>query len=188
MSYAITTPSTVLPVSIDEIRKHLRITHTSEDDLLEMYALAAVDRFEEASGLVLMSKTFRLSIDAFPSGDIRLRRCPVTSVSAIDYRDSAGVMKAVAIDDLYIDSDSRPARIAHKLQQWPSVMQSPAAVLITFVAGHATADLVPRIAKVALLMMIAHWYEHREEVSDIRLDVVPNAVQTIINLCSFREL
>ena len=38
------------------------------------------------------------------------------------------------------------------------------AVRIAFDAGYGAADAVPQAIKQAILMIVAHWYEHRETV------------------------
>jgi uncharacterized phiE125 gp8 family phage protein len=48
---------------------------------------------------------------------------------------------------------------------WPSLYGVPNAATVTFTAGYgATADTVPQAIKQAMLLLIGHWYIHRESV------------------------
>ncbi|MBN2744517.1 MAG: phage head-tail connector protein [Marinilabiliaceae bacterium] len=188
MSYSLITPPSSLPVSLDVIKQHLRITHSQDDALLELYAEAARERWEAQTGFMLMSQTWQYVADDFPSREpVLLHKCPVAAVAAVSYTDASGNVQPIDPASIIIDNLSRPARIMPKSGVWPSTNKQLNAVSITFSAGKESQTDIHRSVRVALLMMIAHYYEHREEAADINLAVVPRAVETIMDLFSFRE-
>lgn len=196
MSYAIKTPSTQPPVSLDTIKKHVRIDHSDDDDMLLLYAEAARERWEEQTGYVLMSQTWKCVLDDFPNipltgglyaNPISLHKHPVSNINSITYRDPTGENRTLAIDSVHLDFDSRPCRVAPRSSRWPLTDRNIGAVSIEFVAGVDNQSLIPKVIQIALLMMISHWYEHREEASEVSLSVVPSAVRTIMNLYLCRE-
>lgn len=70
MIYQETAP--ILPVTIDEIKAHLRISHDSEDVLLEQYALSACNDAEHRMMREIIyrkdDKALAKSVDDVPAG------------------------------------------------------------------------------------------------------------------------
>ena len=66
-------------------------------------------------------------------------------------------------------------------EQWPTIILRPAnGVCVTFIAGETTAATVKKSWKQAMLLLIGHYYEHREEATDRLLSKVPNAVDALL--------
>lgn len=81
-----------------------------------------------------------------------------------------------------VDVKTDPGRIAPAYGQvWPQTRcETLNAVTIRFVCGYGLAAAVPKTIKQAMLLMIGHWFEHREEVSDFELFPVPSAVDMLL--------
>jgi len=85
--------------------------------------------------------------------------------------------------DLFIDEKSEPARICLAYgKSWPSTtLRSYNSICVTFACGYGTAGSdVPEKIRNAILLLIAHLYEHREAVSDKQLNSVPFAVEALL--------
>lgn len=99
------------------------------------------------------------------AGVIDLPLPPLQSIDAVAYYDFQGVLQTVD-PTLYVVSLGTPARIQPQYSHvWPIARPTIDAVQISFTCGQAgTADKVDDDVKVAIKMMVAHWYENRESV------------------------
>jgi uncharacterized phiE125 gp8 family phage protein len=164
------TAPTIEPVAAAEVRQQLRIDSAEEDSLLNAYIEAARIRAEEVTGRALVTQTWELRMDAFPD-EIRCPRPPLIAVSSIQYIDTNGDTQSFT--DYIADTKTEPGRIVPGLSRyginsvsWPTTLDTPNAVTVTYTAGYgATAASVPRIIRLAIMHVVAHWYENREPVN-----------------------
>jgi uncharacterized phiE125 gp8 family phage protein len=56
------------PVTVSEVKSHLRLQHASEDDLIAGLIRAAREEVERATGMALIDQTWRLVLDRWPRG------------------------------------------------------------------------------------------------------------------------
>lgn len=176
------TPPGDEPVSVSEIKTHCRISHDYEDDLIESLGKAARKHIEDTMlWRQLMPATYKLFFEYFPSQEIYLPMPPLVSVTSVKYLDSAGVQQTLSSSNYIVDTNSEPGRITPSYSNvWPSVGRVQAnAVEITYAAGYASAADVPTSFKQAILMLAAHWYEHREGVHEIRFSETPIGVRAL---------
>jgi uncharacterized phiE125 gp8 family phage protein len=154
------------PVTVQEMREHARISLTDDDSHIQGLIASAVTYAETFLNRQIMTATYRLSMDGFPSWIIKLPMPPTQSVTSITYVDSGGTTTTLAGSTYILDSDSSPARITPAYSTiWPSIRSQIGSVKVTFVAGYASAALVPAPITHAIRMLVAHWYENREAVS-----------------------
>lgn len=101
------------PVTVAELKLHLRLAHDSEDDLLAGLIRAAREDVERATGMALIEQRWRLVLDAWPdSRCVMLMRHPVREVLGITVYDTNGLPTVLQPGDYQTDLVSRPARIA----------------------------------------------------------------------------
>lgn len=168
--YALTvvTGPTEEPLTATEAKLHLRVTATSEDELILRCVKAAREHAEKVDGRAYLATTFALRLDAFPGddGDIFLPRPPLRSISSIVYIDSTGATATLSATGYTTDIYSEPGRVRPSYSSsWPSTRDEPNAVTITYIAGTATTAVnVPATRKVAMLFLVGHWYANRESV------------------------
>jgi uncharacterized phiE125 gp8 family phage protein len=163
----VSTAPTSEPITLAEARLHLRVTDDSEDALLESLIKSARMAAENFCNRSLMPQTLDLYLDRFPCGEaIRLPRGPVTSVTSIVYTAADGTANTTWSSANYsTDLFSEPVRIVPiPTQSYPSTYSGVNTVRVRYVAGYATAALVPTPIKQAMLMMMGHWYEARSTV------------------------
>jgi len=160
-------------VGLMELKAHLRISITDDDQLLVGYIQAARTLLELEMRRQFLTATYTLSLDEFPSENvssgfspgrfIRLPRPPLQSVSSITYFDSDNVSRTLATTVYGVDTKSEPGRIYLKSgQSWPSTYDVPNAVTITYLAGWTSALLLPSAIRQAVFLLIGHFYENRE--------------------------
>lgn len=161
---ALIDPPTVDPVSLAEVKTHLRVDHNDDDTLINVLIAAATDHLDGYGGILgkcLMRQKWRISADRFISQDIRIPFSEIVSVE-VKYINSTQQELVLAPADYELLEDSLGAFI-HLSPAFPNVdlanTQDPAWVEVTL--GAEEVAEVPDSIIVAMKMMIAHWYEHR---------------------------
>ena len=183
MSLALMTPPSEEPVSLAELKAHLRVEHGDEDALISSLARAARRAVEARGGLALVAQGWRLWLDRPPEGAIALPRSPVFSLDAVSTVDTAGAI--LAVDPALYDYEIGPrGRVVLSGAIYPS--RAISGLRIDFTAGWADASSVPEELKLAVTMLAAHFYENREGAAAERVFAVPQAVDALV--APWREL
>lgn len=178
MSLTQTVAPTVLPVSVSDLKTHLRLlqSDTSEDAALTDWIWAAADLFTRSTGRQLTQATYRLQLDTIPEVAY-LPRFPVSSVTACEYLNSGGSW----VTATYLtDFTTNPARVflTEPTDPWP--YDGPK-LRITFVAGDTLASSCPRLAVQGVKLLAAHWYKQSVEAfSDSNPPDVPTGWAAIV--------
>jgi uncharacterized phiE125 gp8 family phage protein len=150
---------------VSEMKAHLRVDHNHEDDRISGLIQAAREMVEEDAQVALCPQTLTFRLDAFPNWELCLRKCPINAISSITYVDADGTTQTLASDKYTLDSHSRPARVTPAYNEiWPATRRQINAVTVTATAGYSSPSSVPAMAKQALKMLVAHWYENAETV------------------------
>lgn len=177
----------VEPVTAQELRDHLRESAASlPDSAAEELITEAREMIEENTGLAIITQTWLLAFDQWPSkggdqwwdgakqgaigdlhggdGDVSLPRYPLQSVSGINVYDEAGTASAVNVASVFdVDVYRKPGRIGLKYgATWPVETRPTNGVEITYIAGYgdAAAD-VPVALRRAVKNAAAYLYTHR---------------------------
>ncbi len=152
------------PVTLDEVKTHLRLDSAGEDTLLASLILTSRLHIEAALGLALISQGWRLVLDAWPvDGVVALPIAPVQAIEEIRVRDRDGNATAVMAEDYELAAAGRPQRLVPLGAGWPAPGRPVAGIEVDLVAGFgATAEDVPAPIRQALMLLVAHWYEHRD--------------------------
>ena len=166
-SLVLITAPTADPVTYIEAKAHIRIDDDNEQDLIESLITAATQHVEQVLSRQLVTATWKLTLDCFPSGGaIDLPRPPGASVVSVVYTDAAGAAQTLSASSYQLDTSSTPARLALAPgSSWPTVGSGYlGAVQITYTAGYGAAATVPKAIKQAILFLVALWFELREPV------------------------
>jgi len=134
-------------------------------------------RYSQLGGLQYASEALwgqripqtELSGRAWPDrASFRLPRAPLQAVQSINYvAGSTGAITTLAAALYLVDTTTRPGRIAPACGQiWPIAQAQLGSVVITYLAGYGAPANVPETLKLAIKMLVSHWYEHREAVSE----------------------
>jgi len=179
------TAPTIEPLETDnDLKKHLRIDHNEEDDLIDGQITAARAYFEDVTHRALLTQTWRYTLDAWPDGPvIALPRPPLQSVTDIKYLDEDGNETTWGSSNYVVDTAGGRVALASNVG-WPAVSLYPiGAIRITFVAGWTSVDAVPAQMKQCIKLLVGHWYEHREGVSEGAIQrEIPFAVKSLVHL------
>lgn len=160
------TQPTVEPVSVTELKAHLRLDFDDEDDLLEAYLQASREYFEARTGRTLHQTTLEWFTGSFPNGPLYLPRAtPLISVTGAWYTNSGGTETEWTgfVTDVYGDfGNIRPPYGG----TYPSFTAYPVnAVRVRYVAGIANASpqtYPKQTIRVAIMQLATGMYQNRE--------------------------
>lgn len=161
------------PVSVEEAKTQCRRDPAfTDDDLWFAQAIEAARRTVEAdTGIRLMTARFALVSREFPGDLVRLPKAPLVAVESLAYVDTNGAAQTwAAANYLVAPSDPGPPPSAGWVElaygiSWPTARAQGNAVTVTFTAGFGlTAASVPADLRMAMLLLIGHWYEARGAV------------------------
>jgi uncharacterized phiE125 gp8 family phage protein len=175
------TPPVVEPLTLAEIRAHLRLDSEEEDVLLLALATVAREHLERETGLVLAARDFRLCCDDWPEdGILTIARGPVRAVASVTVYDSEGEPQVVDLDRHLLDGQARPARLW--LRETPVPGRAMNGIEVEFSAGFGESGAdVPETLKRAMLLHVAAMYACRGVVAaDAQPAVVPPGYDRLI--------
>jgi uncharacterized phiE125 gp8 family phage protein len=184
MALVLTSGPALEPVTVSEAKAHLRVDGTAEDTLISSLILTSRLHVETALGLALITQSWRLLLDAWPKGkavDLPLR--PLQAVDELRVLSADGDPAIVPASTYLVDIAGLPPRLVRTGLLWPLPGQSANGIEIDFTAGYgdAAAD-VPAPIRQALLLLIAHWYEHRAPIEVGAAETsVPAAVSKLLS-------
>lgn len=174
------TAATADPVSVVEAKAHLRVTDTADDNYIGTLIAAATQWAQTVTGRQLVTATWFWHGDGFPS-QIVLPYPPLQSVTEITYYDSANALQVLSEDAYEVSTAYEPAVIQPVSgQAWPSTYSRQDAVRVEYVAGYGPAAAVPAGIKQAILLLVGHWYENREEVVAGVMGTLPVAADALL--------
>jgi len=155
------------PVSVTQVKSHLKITSSAEDDLLGLYITAARQAAEDITKRALIDTQWELTIDTLDADKIDLPRPPLSTLSTevvITYTKSTGDTTTVEATAYAVEHRNEPGfiRLAYE-SSWPSDIQdSEGAVRIVYRSGYTTANSAPEAIKHWIKLRAGAMYENRE--------------------------
>jgi uncharacterized phiE125 gp8 family phage protein len=197
-----TAPATE-PVSLDELKVHLRIEDDAadEDDSLSGLITAARQQVEDDTGRRLITQTWDYFLDGFGNtfivksvdgyngyyseGGIKLPFGNLQSVMSMKYKDSSGTETIMTATTDYIvetNGDQCGKIVLPFAHVWPTVVLFPShPISIRFVCGYGTATDVPEKLKQAIKRLCSIMYEDRGEMQYSTKSVEDTFYQRLIN-------
>ena len=169
MTLQILIPPTSEPVSLAEAKLALRVTDTVEEALISRLIIAARQRLERALSLSLIAATYRETFDRWVSrrqgsGAYRLRMGPLLSITAIRVADSLGNLAAIDPGLYRARIATRPGLIAPTAAGLPEAGIGSGGLQVDYRVGFGeTSADVPEPLRQALLALVAHGFENRDE-------------------------
>jgi uncharacterized phiE125 gp8 family phage protein len=197
--------STQPVVSLDDMKKHLRVDHSFDDDLIEAMTAAATQHIDGRDGWLgraLVAQTWDYALAGFcwwPTNGgydrryhniIQIPLPPLIEVESIKYYDGDDVQQTIDVATYDVVGAGDRGFVALKNNQsWPSTYCRPEPVTIRFRAGYVdTADSppsgeVPAPIVAAIKLMTGTLYENRESVivgSSISAVTMPWAAEQLL--------
>lgn len=149
------------PVTLVDVKAHLRLDHSSEDELLAGLIRAAREEVERTTGMALLDQQWRQLLDRWPrDGCAVLAIHPVREILSVTAFGTEGEASLLDPADYQADLVSRPARIHFATPAQP--LRAMNGIEIDFTAGFGEAGTdVPDLLRRAIVTLVAHWYEFR---------------------------
>jgi uncharacterized phiE125 gp8 family phage protein len=160
-------------VTLLEFKQHLRWPSDdgSEDVNMNRKLNAAIDDFKDFTGRPLLTESWRMLFDTFPS-KITLSKAPVDTESiVVKYYDEDDNLQTLSSDEYKIIDGGQMGMTSIKFDgNIPSVYDKPQAIYIDYDAGW---DTIPDKVVAGILEQASDYFEYR--ASDDRMPVVPKA-------------
>lgn len=181
MAIKIIKPSEVEPITIEEAKKHLRISDSDEDIIVGSMIKQAKEFCEDFQNRKYITQTLELVMDSFPrEGYLNFSNCsPIQSVESIKYYDSAGEEHIFDESNYIIDTDSFINRIVlRNYKRWPSItLQKVNGVKIRFIAGFGDkVEDVPETVKWAMILHMRLLYDDYKPDERTKLEEARNSL------------
>ncbi|KKM01562.1 hypothetical protein LCGC14_1793180 [marine sediment metagenome] len=173
------------PLTLEEVKDHLRIDGTIEDSYIEPLIQPAREWAEAYLNRALITQTWDLFLERFPkwSGtQIEIPFPKLQSITDVKYQDILDVQQ-IWSDTLYtVDTNREIGRIIPITDEdYPSTFGHIHDVVIRFVAGYGSnAEDVPRAILQGMLLKIGHWYERREDTSVAPMHKIPDGAMNLL--------
>ena len=139
MPTAVITNPNRLPVSLSDLKTHLRISNTASDDYLYTLLLASNSLVENFTNRKLVYQTIKVFYDQFPcSGEIKVPFGQLKSVTHVKYTDSNDDQSTFSTDYYSVDTDGEPGRIILDYgESWPiDTLRTNNPIEVQFVCGY----------------------------------------------------
>ena len=145
MGLSLATAPASEPLSVADAKDHLKVTISTDDTLIGDYITAARQYAEGVTRRAFVEQTWDYTLDRFPLDGIKLPIQPVSSVSYVQYVDTAGSTQTftngTSPDTPKYDvfTDGPRTTIVPKFNLvWPATRVHPSVVTVRFVAGYST--------------------------------------------------
>lgn len=175
----------VEPITLYELKRHLRLEH-DEDNLYLAAAMTAAREFAESyTNRTFCNTQWTMRLDTFPHA-IELPRPPVSrTVTATTITYTTETQSAVTLpsNKYRIDRISTPGVIRTLYgETWPPHLADYNSIAVTWWAGYSEdGSKVPMRARNAMLMLAAHWFERRLPVDTLSAVEVPFGVKSLLD-------
>lgn len=179
------TPPAVEPVGLNEAKAYLGVLDSAEDSLISNLITAARQAVEQYCGRVLISQSWRLTLDSWPQEaivngglrddvallaanhrlgggvvEIQLPKPPLQAVMAIRVYSAAGLAATIPASNFVVDGAATPGRVVMTSgASLPVIGQTARGLEIDFTAGYgASANDVPAVLRQAVLQAVKALY------------------------------
>lgn len=205
---SIVTAPTFDSETLPDIKNHLRVDIEDDDSLISSLITGALSCAGTMTRRTIYTTTYDLSLDYFPcSGGfdlafrhrawnhphfagmagrhrhkIEIPRPPFASVTSIKYLDQGGNLQTLdsGVYRVVPNTEGQAYVVPAFGQIFPMTSYQDASVTIRFVAGYGDWSTLPDGIKNAVRLLVGHWYNHREAVSDGSFSEVPMAVAALL--------
>ena len=177
---------TTTPVVLAEVKDQLRVEHPDDDVLISRLIKIAV-AYTDAQGALghaMIQQKWGQWVHSVPPQSVRLTVGPVSSVTAVKYYDEAGALQTDTLSNYEITGTPFTTQIGPKDGfNWPVTQDRSDAIRIEYVAGYGTSPSdVPETLRHAMMLLIGHWYDNRENTMMDELSNIPYGFDMLLDM------
>ena len=157
----------VEPVTLAEAKAYLRLESEHEDALVESLVAAARRTLELATRRAFLAQSWRVTVEGRPgSRAVALPLAPVLEIVAVRVVSASGSPETLAVELYRLDDAADPPRLL-VVADAPSPADGPGSIEIDarYGFGSEAAD-VPETIRLAILRLVARWFERRGDAGD----------------------
>jgi len=166
------------PLTLQQVKDHLKIDGTNEDPYLTGLAITARISLERYLNRVLITQRYTAFYNRW-HGQMEIPFPPLQSIDQVRYYDGTGELQVLDEDGFYWIVDSTdPARIVRKFDSvYPELQDGrPASILIDFTCGYGDPEDVPEDLKHAMKLIITDYYENRGSIVIGQVNKIPSHI------------
>lgn len=166
---------------IDDLDSDGNGTHP-DDALIEMLITAAREHCEQYLGMSLVPKTLEIALNEFPAEDdgaIELPFGPVNEIVSVTV--GTGTDSTMDEADYVLDDFTVPNRLMPASGSWTAITASLNTIRVIYTVGYDGPDssdgpTIPRGVLLAMKLLIADWYKHREDTDVHEMEITNGAM------------
>jgi uncharacterized phiE125 gp8 family phage protein len=146
-------------VALEEMKDYLNVAHDDDDAMISRLIKTATETLDGPAGLLhraLGEQRWRLALDCFPNGGVKIGLPPVKSVEAITYLDTAGTEQTLP-PEAYRLTGIGKAGLVTPTRGWPATADAPECITVSFTSG---GDVPAPLAQL-VCGLVWFWYEQR---------------------------
>jgi len=166
-------------ISLGEARRQCRIDGTDDDDTLRIHIEAARNYVETLMHNALVESTYAFYFECFQASyKIFL---PIVSITTFEYKIAANTGTyggSLTGSDYHMDTEQGLITLNDSVMT--DLYAQSNAIKITAVTGQANIGIVKGDIKLAMLLMIGHWHENRENTSVVQLNEIPLGAKDLL--------
>lgn len=182
----VVTAPAISPITLAEVKAQLRVEHSDNDAMIQRLIDVAV-AYTDARGVLgqaMITQTWAEVIGQNPMQTVELILGPVQVVTAVKYYDVDGALQTDTLSNYQTFGTKFNSTIGPKDGfSWPVTQTRSDAIRIEYQAGYgdATTD-VPQSIRHALMLLVGHWYDNREQSQMDRLENIPYGFEELLNI------
>lgn len=153
------------PITIDDAKRHLRISQTQDDVTIRRMLQAAREAGEDYMNRGFFTQTWKFTLARWADQIALPRAAPLQSVTTVQYYDSNNALQTLSTSIYDVDTTSRPGRITRASNQsWPALSADRhiGRVVITYVVGFTSVDLIPERWKQGIRIYLGLFDRNRD--------------------------
>ena len=162
-------------ISLDLAKAHLKVDFDTDDELIMEYIKAAIDEAERYTQTDLKEQDYEVQFDEWVNY-YQFKVGPVQAISAITYTPEVGAEQTIPEADYAVLPADKYAHVLEFIDfdELPTIKEKTK-IKISLTCGYASGK-VPAAIKSALLLLIANFYENRED----KVHNLPSRVQSLL--------